>query len=501
MPLRHRLLIANAVLVGTLVVLGLIVWIGVRSLRNAVTSAADEYEELRLVEQAISQVARAKSRLATDPPDLEKAAARVADALQCVGEFMAYQNLEEVATDSHQQQEQRLALQARENLLRQQQLLGSAGDQTGSAAAGAAALDAAIAALSDLATETDITEVRSAAAEHTIDAMLAVGLLAMLIVVGSIVTIGICYRSVLHPLSTLQAGVREIASGRFHERLPEAGAREFADLAHDFNVMAGELQVLYGDLEQKVREASRHLVRSERLASVGFLAAGVAHEINNPLGIVAGYAELAQRWMSERDEARRADIESALRVIQEEAFRCKEITEKLLSLSKPGETPMLRVNLSTLAMEVAEMVHGLRRYREHQIVLRSEPGSERPVLARAAEIKQVLINLIVNAMEAVQSPGGRVEIECRGGVGASEIEIADNGCGMSPAILERVFEPFFSARSNAAARGTGLGLSISHAIVQEHRGTLRAHSEGIGKGSRFTLSIPLAPEENVHAAG
>src|SRR4029077_3174337 len=130
------------------------------------------------------------------------------------------------------------------------------------------------------------------------------------------------------PLRTLGQAVRAVAAGRFGSPIDEAGDREFALLARDFNRMATDLEELYRHLEQKVQIKSRELVRSERLASVGFLAAGVAHEIHNPLGIITGYGERALRQLEQQPES--PEVRNAIKAITvmcEEAFRCKQITD------------------------------------------------------------------------------------------------------------------------------------------------------------------------------
>src|SRR5205807_1065265 len=137
------------------------------------------------------------------------------------------------------------------------------------------------------------------------------------------------------------------------------GPAEFAELAEDFNRMARELEALYRDLEQKVAIKSRELVRSERLASVGYLAAGVAHEINNPLSIITGYGERAiQKLERDANDDGSAVAMKSLRIMCEEAYRCKAITEKLLSLARPGEEARGPVLLGALAGEVVALVQG-----------------------------------------------------------------------------------------------------------------------------------------------
>jgi signal transduction histidine kinase len=287
--------------------------------------------------------------------------------------------------------------------------------------------------------------------------------------------------------------------------MPAGDDNEFARLAADFNRMADQLDGFYKDLEQKVAAKSKELIRSERLASVGYLAAGVAHEINNPLGIISGYAEYALADLKTGNPAAAAEVDNTLKIIRDEAFRCKDITAKLLSLARQGETKRQRVNLADVAENVVSVVGGLRDFKDRRITVRAETRELLTVDGVEGEIKQVLMNLLINALEATADSEGSGEVHVtvtRGddphGRPAVTLAVSDNGRGMPPEILEHVFEPFFTdrpRREDAPPRpGTGLGLSITHAIVQSHHGRISAHSEGPGQGSRFVVELPAARE-------
>jgi signal transduction histidine kinase len=238
---------------------------------------------------------------------------------------------------------------------------------------------------------------------------------------------------------------------------------------------------------------SRELVRAERLASVGYLAAGVAHEINNPLNIISGYAELSLKALRRNGvSARDAEAVEHLAIIRSEAFRCKEITTRLLSLAKGGADGREIVSLRDAVENIADLVRGLKIIRHRR--LRVDLEGEKPLLVQAnlTEMKQVLLNLIVNAFEAV-SEGGEVTVTGVSTADWVEVEVVDNGRGMSGETLERVFEPFFTNKRGAGEPGTGLGLSISYAIITGHGGEIHAHSDGPGRGSRFKIRLPAAP--------
>ena len=296
------------------------------------------------------------------------------------------------------------------------------------------------------------------------------------------------YRSAITPLRRLATAARAMAGGRFDALVPVSGDAEFADLAADFNRMATELRTLYQDLERKVAAQSRELVRSERLASVGYLAAGVAHEINNPLSIITGYGERAIQQLERGGESE--ITVKHLRIMCEEAYRCKAITDKLLSLARPGEEKRTSVELSKLAREVIALAEGLPDHAGQTITL--EAGGDAMVLASADELKQVLLNLILNAFDASEGFSGHVAVRVEGSNGTAALSVTDQGRGMDAQTIERVFEPFFTDKRGSQQAGTGLGLSISHAIIMSHGGRLTAASDGPGCGSRFTIELPVS---------
>ena len=298
------------------------------------------------------------------------------------------------------------------------------------------------------------------------------------------------YRWVFYPIRVLHRGVNQVGEGDLDHRVSLETGDEMEDLARSFNTMTERLQQTYVDLERQVEERSRQLVRTERLASVGFLAAGVAHEINNPLASISLGAEALTRRLRQlldpNGENRYQDIWRCLEMIQSEAFRCKGITEKLLDFSRAGELKRVPSSLPGLIADVIDIVQHLGRYREKRIVL----DAPEDVVAEVnpEEIKQVALNLIVNALDSMDG-SGTLRIEVRREDEWAVLVFEDDGCGMTPDVLENVFEPFFTRRRSR--RGTGLGLSITHRIVVQHDGEITAHSDGPGKGSRFTVRLPL----------
>lgn len=302
------------------------------------------------------------------------------------------------------------------------------------------------------------------------------------------------YRSVIGPLTYVRDGVRRLTGGDLSVRLSPRGDAEFTDLQGDFNRMAAELESLYRDLERRVAEQSKQLAVSERLAGVGFLAAGVAHEINNPLAIMSGHAEsLLRRLRSGGGGAiDPAALTHDLEIIREEAFRCKKITQDLLDLARPGDQSRGAVSMWQIIHGVTDVLRLAPDSRHVLIETSGDADDQLLVAGSEPELKRVLLNLAMNALAAVSQINGRVELRARRDNGWVELCVYDNGCGMTPETAEHVFEPFFTTRRNPP--GVGLGLAISHAIVRRHQGVLLAASDGPGKGSVFTLRLPAAEE-------
>jgi two-component system, NtrC family, sensor kinase len=303
--------------------------------------------------------------------------------------------------------------------------------------------------------------------------------------------IALGYRWIFRPLRLLVKGSRRVAGGDFNYRIELPSFDEMAELAEAMNAMTARFRAIRDDLDRQVQLRTKQVVRSEQLASVGFLAAGVAHEINNPLASIALCAEslegrlldlVAKNGESEQGEL----VQRYLKMIQSEAFRCKEITEKLLDFSRTGEVKRASADLGELTQSVIDMVRHLGRYQNRNI----EFAHGQPLIAiiNAQEIKQVVLNLVTNALDSLD-PGGTLTIDLVRKPDFAEMIFTDNGCGMTEEVLEHLFEPFFTRKRGG--QGTGLGLSIVYRIVSEHGGQIEATSAGPGRGSQFHVTLPL----------
>ncbi len=298
------------------------------------------------------------------------------------------------------------------------------------------------------------------------------------------------YEWVFRPLRVLIKGSRKVAAGNFDYHIRLDTHDEMSELAAAMNEMTSQFRAIRNDLDRQVRERTQQVVRSEQLASVGFLAAGVAHEINNPLASIAMCAESLESRMDEAcdgSDPQRKLERNYLRMIQTEAFRCKEITERLLDFSRIGDLKRHPADLRELVQGVIEMIGHIGKYSEKHVEL--VPGEPVIVSINAQEIKQVALNLIVNGLDSLD-PGGIVRVELSSKGGMAEMLVADNGCGMTDEVRKNLFEPFFTRRRGG--QGTGLGLSIVYRIIADHAGGIEAHSDGPGRGSQFIVRLPLA---------
>ena len=307
--------------------------------------------------------------------------------------------------------------------------------------------------------------------------------------------IKLSYDWVIQPLRLIIRGSRRVAAGDFEYRIELSSRDEMRELAEAMNAMTARFQATRDDLDRQVAERTKQVIRSEQLASVGFLAAGVAHEINNPLASIAICAESLEGRITEAlaeerptEDADRNVIHQYLQMIQTEAFRCKGITERLLDFARRGDAQRHATDLRELVEGVIEMVGHLGKYHDTHIELVPSEAVIAPV--NSQQLKQVVLNMVTNALESL-SAGGTVRVEIRQVSGHAELVFTDNGCGMTDEVREHLFEPFFTRRR--AGQGIGLGLSITYRIVADHQGQIDVHSDGPGRGSRFTVRLPLNP--------
>jgi two-component system, NtrC family, sensor kinase len=313
------------------------------------------------------------------------------------------------------------------------------------------------------------------------------------------------WRVVDIPLKALKQGTEHVAHGDLGYQISAQSNDEIGDLACSFNQMSSELVAAHREnlawmhtleerVEQKTRELKRaheHALHNEKMASIGKMAAMLAHEINNPLSGILTYAKLLRKWVGQDDEghAHRQEILDSLDLIASESRRCGDLVKNLLTLSR--ETP-LNLQMTDLNQVVERSVHLM----QHQLQLagvqlqlqldRTLP----PVYCDASQIEQVLLALLVNAMQAMPEAGGNIWLTTSLREPNHEVclTVRDDGPGISAEILPHIFEPFLTTKEN----GVGLGLAISRSILERHGGSIEVQSDA-GRGTTFTITLPGEP--------
>ncbi|MBE0660212.1 MAG: cache domain-containing protein [Bryobacteraceae bacterium] len=318
--------------------------------------------------------------------------------------------------------------------------------------------------------------------------------------IGFISIIGITYYmigNITNPIGEMVEATRSITAGRLDQEVCSTAHGEIALLANSFNTMLKSLRQMKADLEEwgrtleaKVRERTEELgamqarvAQSERLASVGLLAAGVAHEINNPLGAILSLTQLTLEDVPKEDPSR-----ENLEEVVKQSERCRGIVRGLLDFSRQSEVRTDLVDFNRLIEETLRMISRQSMFFNVAIVKQLEPQLP-PVLASRSQFQQVFMNIIMNAVQAMEERGTlTISTNHRPEQELVEVHISDTGKGIPPDQIDRVFDPFFTTKESG--RGTGLGLSISYGIVTAHRGTLRVKSD-VGRGTTFTMAIPV----------
>ena len=241
------------------------------------------------------------------------------------------------------------------------------------------------------------------------------------------------------------------------------------------------------------RSSELQLLQAEKMSSIGVLAAGVAHEINNPMTSVAGYAEALQRRFREDQslagDLRLLDFPKYLDVIVREVYRCKGIIDSLLSFSRKSEGKFGRVDLNEIIGEVLELVR--HKGREGKIELSEDLSIPLPFVdGDASALRQVFLNLILNALQAIEDMGS-VRIETQAVGSQVVVKVVDTGVGIAPDILDQIWNPFFTTK--VVGKGQGLGLAVTYDIIKKHHGEINVHST-VGQGTEFIVSFPVCQE-------
>jgi hypothetical protein len=347
-------------------------------------------------------------------------------------------------------------------------------------------------------------------------------------------------RIIVKPLKALVRGTEGIARGEYDQRIMAGEGNEIGKLADSFNQMTQRLRESQRDVQEYVRsleaanqqlqQTQMELIRSEKLASIGRFAAGIAHEVGNPLGAILGYTSILQKGVEEPGEA-----SEYLRRVEVEIQRINKIIRELLDFSRPSSVEIREVNLNHVMEDCLSLLSYQKSFKEidSSLVLKEDLP---PVQADESQIQQVFVNLIMNAVDAMTPEGGTLTLQTDDYILQSAwtesnrrpqrrrddpedsdyshlrrthqtdpliarfltgkrvvcARVKDTGCGIQPADLEKIFDPFYTTKD--PDRGTGLGLSISMKILENFGGTIDVVSK-VGEGSTFSVLLPASKAE------
>jgi two-component system, NtrC family, sensor kinase len=338
---------------------------------------------------------------------------------------------------------------------------------------------------------------------YTAGAMLIVALLSWIFV----------WRVVGEPIKALKSGTERLSQGDLGYQLQVQSHDEVGDLANSFNTMSLQLRsaneeivawarTLEDRVDQKTRELKRahdHMLHVEKMASVGKMAAVVAHEINNPLSGILTYAKLLRKWLDrgETEGDKHEEAMQCLELIAGESRRCGDLVKNLLTFSRTAPMNVETTDLNAVMDRSVRLVQ--HQLELNGIQLQLDLGSDLPrVQCDPAQIEQVVLALVMNAIDAMPR-GGNLWLRTRmnGSRDEVEIQVRDDGNGIPPDILPQIFEPFLTTKESG--HGVGLGLAISRGIIERHNGHIEVQSEA-GKGTTFTITLPLEAGSPVGAA-
>ena len=315
----------------------------------------------------------------------------------------------------------------------------------------------------------------------------ALSILIIITLAGMVLAVVLGYilaDKIMNPVHRLIKASQQVTEGSLTPEIGPISKGEIGVLQNTFKDMVAAMG-------RRRAEAENRLIQSEKQASVGRLAAGVAHQMNNPLTGVLAYTRMLLR---RKDIGN--DIRSDLQTIAESTEQLRKIVKGLLDFSRQTKLDKEPMDLNRLIRTVVSLMEHPALVRG--VSIRFNPGENLPLLTLDRnQIQSVLLNMIINALDATE-PGGTITLSTRIGLSASddgqkglEVSIADTGCGIPPEDLDKLFDPFFTKKDPSQA--TGLGLSVSFGIIQRHGGTIRVQSE-VGKGTRFFIWLPIGME-------
>ena len=303
-------------------------------------------------------------------------------------------------------------------------------------------------------------------------------------ILGVVITLVVAYflaNSITKPLRSLSTAASQLAKGNLDYEVKVKSSDEIGELGKTFNMMISSIKERDEKLKQQTHQA---VARSERLAMIGQLAAGVAHEINNPLAGMRTYVKLINKEISEMDIPK-GDFPKYISLMERETVRCSEIVRNLLNFARQTEPRLQLIDINRVIDEALSFM-------EHHIIMlelkvEKNFGTLHQTVADFSQLQQVFMNIILNACEAMSAKGQLTIISRHLQIdNMIEVIIKDTGPGIPADILSHIFEPFFTTKK----KGTGLGLSVAYGIVTQHQGTIEVDST-VGVGTTFTIKLPV----------
>ena len=306
------------------------------------------------------------------------------------------------------------------------------------------------------------------------------------------------------PVAELRLGTERIAEGDLGHTIPVRSRDQFGELASSFNEMSHELRDARGELEQAARtlearvhakgielqRAHEQMIQTEKLASLGKLAAIVAHEINNPLSGILTYARLMRKWIDRGDDlaARTEEMRESLALIESESRRCGDIVKNLLMFARAVPMNVQKVDVNSILNQCVRLIH--HKLELSGITLEVDFDESIPLIdGDLAQLEQLFLVFVMNAIDAMPHDGVlRLVTKQEPGSDEITVTVQDNGTGIPEEVRSRLFEPFVTTKENKS--GIGLGLAIARRVVERHAGTIEVKSE-IGRGTSFIVTLPI----------
>jgi two-component system, NtrC family, sensor kinase len=316
-----------------------------------------------------------------------------------------------------------------------------------------------------------------------ISAVLLFITLGVIVIAGTIINFQLA-KSIVAPIQDLERVTKKIARGDFSESIRVRGHDEIASLAESFNQMEGKLDQAMTALDEiikQLREKQSQLVEAEKLALIGKLAAGIAHEINNPLTSVLTFSNLMLEQCPPGDPRH-----GKLKLMVRETDRARTIVRQLLNFGRESVIKPVKININQPVIEITESLVAQEAFKGIDLSLKLADNLPE-VYADPAQVGQVVLNILLNAIHAV-TPPGRIEVATRLGEKCVEVVFTDTGKGIPEEHMNKIFDPFFSTKS--ATKGTGLGLAVSYGIIKKHGGDITVEST-VGQGTTFTVRMPI----------